>query len=53
MTSDGETTKIKVIDLEKLWNFVVYNYFIWNHLLLQNIVWNLILKLLKTTDFSF
>jgi hypothetical protein len=27
MTSDGEMTKIKVIDLEKLWNFVVYNFF--------------------------
>ena len=30
-TSDGETTKIKVVDLEKLYNFVVDNFFIWNH----------------------
>jgi hypothetical protein len=26
MTSDGEMTKIKVVDLEKLQNFVVYNF---------------------------
>jgi hypothetical protein len=32
MTSDGETTKMKVIDLEKLWNFEVDNFFIWNRL---------------------
>jgi hypothetical protein len=34
MTPDGETTKTKVIDLEKLFNFVVHNFFIWNNLLL-------------------
>jgi hypothetical protein len=28
-TSDRETTKIKVVDLEKLWNFIVDNFFIW------------------------
>jgi len=26
MTSDGETTSIEVVDLEKLWNFVVDNF---------------------------
>jgi len=26
MTSDGETTNTKVIDLEKLWNFIVDNF---------------------------
>jgi len=26
MTLDGETTNIKVIDLEKLWNFIVDNF---------------------------
>jgi len=26
MTSDGETNNIKVVDLEKLWNFVVDNF---------------------------
>jgi hypothetical protein len=53
MTSDGEMNKIKFIDPKKLWNFVVYNFFIWNHLLLQNFVWNSILKLLKNSDLSF
>jgi len=27
MTSDGETTKIKVVDHKKLWNIVVDNFF--------------------------
>jgi hypothetical protein len=39
-TSDGEMIKIKVVDLEKLWNFAVYNFFIWNNLLHQNAIWN-------------
>ena len=39
MISDGETTKIKVVDLEKLWNFVVDNFLIWNHLVKENYVW--------------
>jgi len=26
MTSDGKTTNIKVLDLEKLWNFVIDNF---------------------------
>ena len=34
MTSDGETSKIKVVDLEKLCKFIVDNFFIWNYLLL-------------------
>jgi hypothetical protein len=29
-TSDGETTKIKVLDFKKLWHFVVDHFFIWN-----------------------
>jgi hypothetical protein len=28
MTSDGETTNMKVVDLEKLWNFVVDNFLV-------------------------
>ena len=32
-TSDGEMPKTKVVDIEKLCNFVVDNFFIWNHLL--------------------
>ena len=40
MTSDGETSKTKVVDLEKLCNFVVENFFIWGHLLLENVIWN-------------
>ena len=38
MTSDGETTKTKVIDLKKLNNFAVDNIFIWNHLAKDNYV---------------
>ena len=38
MASDGETPKTKVVDLEKLCNFVVENFFIWDHLLLENTV---------------
>jgi hypothetical protein len=29
MTSDGEIIDIKVVDLKKLWNFIVENLFIW------------------------
>ena len=29
MTSDGQAAKTKVVDLEKLYNFVVDNFFIW------------------------
>ena len=29
MTSDQKTYNIKIIDLQKLWNFVVQNVFIW------------------------
>ena len=31
-------TKINIIDLEKLYNFVVENFFIWIHLGLQNLI---------------
>ena len=31
MILDGESIKIKVVDLEKLWNFVVDNFLIWIH----------------------
>jgi len=31
-TSDGETSKTKVVDLEKLYNFIVDDFFIWNNL---------------------
>jgi hypothetical protein len=31
-TSNGETNQIKVVAIENLWNFVVYNFFIWNHI---------------------
>jgi hypothetical protein len=39
MTSNGETTKIKVVDLEKLHNFRVDNFFIWNLFVKENYVW--------------
>ena len=37
--SDGETAKIKVVDLKMLWNFVVDNFLIWNHLVIENYIW--------------
>ena len=39
MTSDGETTKMKVVDPKKLWNFVVDNFLICNHLVKENYIW--------------
>ena len=33
-------TKIKVIDLDELYNFVVDDFFSWNHLVFENIVWS-------------
>ena len=35
-TADEETIKPNVVDLEKLYNFVVENFFIWNHLSIKN-----------------
>ena len=32
MTLDGQTAKTKVVDLKKLWNFIVHSFFIWDHL---------------------
>jgi len=37
-SSDKEMTKIKVVDLDELYNFVVDDFFIWNHLLSKNYV---------------
>jgi len=31
-TSDEKTVYMKVVDLKKLWNFVVHHFFIWNRL---------------------
>jgi hypothetical protein len=33
-------TKIKVIDVDELFNFVVDNFFNWNHLVFENVVWS-------------
>ena len=38
--SDEEMTKIKVIDLDKFYNFYVYDFFSWNQLVFQNNVWS-------------
>jgi hypothetical protein len=38
MALDGETTKTKVVDLEKLCNFVVDNFFIWIRLESQTLI---------------
>ena len=47
-TSDGETIKMKAINLEKLWNFVVHNFWIWDHLVKENYVW-----IFKNLKFEF
>jgi hypothetical protein len=36
-TSDGKTTKIKVVGLEMLWNFIIDNFLIWDHLVIEKI----------------
>jgi hypothetical protein len=38
MTLDGETTNTEVVDLEKLYNFVVDNILIWVHLASQMLI---------------
>ena len=38
--SDEEMTKIKVVDLDKFYNFYVHDFFSWNHLVFQNDVWS-------------
>jgi hypothetical protein len=37
--SDEEMIQMKVVDLEKLHNFVVDNFFIWSHLFKENYIW--------------
>jgi hypothetical protein len=34
-----ETTNMKVVDPNKLWNFLVYTFFIWNHIVNENQIW--------------
>ena len=36
---DEEMTKIKVVDLKKLHNFVIDNFLIWNYFVKENYVW--------------
>ena len=38
--SDEEMTKIKVVDLDKFYNFYVHDFFSWNHLVFQNDIWS-------------
>ncbi len=38
--SDKEMTKIKVIDLDELYNFVIDDFFSWKHLVFENVVWS-------------
>ena len=40
ISSDEEITKIKVLDLDELFNFVVDDFFNWNHLVFENVVWS-------------
>jgi len=39
MTSDQKTYNIKIVDLEKLWNFVADNVLIWIRLVPQIVIW--------------
>jgi hypothetical protein len=45
--SNGKTTNMKVVGLEKCWNFVVDNVLVWYHLVMQNYVWILKFELFK------
>jgi len=38
---DREVHKTKVLDLKKLYNFIVDNFFIWNYLSNKNYIWSL------------
>jgi len=49
--SDGETTKIKVLDPKKLWNFVDYNIFIWICLGPQTIIFCFFVFFVSNCDF--
>jgi heme/copper-type cytochrome/quinol oxidase subunit 2 len=40
MTLDGKPTKIKVVGLKRLWNFIVDNVLIKNHLVIEKYVWS-------------
>jgi hypothetical protein len=42
-----KATKMEVISLKKLWNFVFDNILVWNYLIMQNFVWILKSKILK------
>jgi hypothetical protein len=46
-TLNGKTTNMKVVGLEKLWNFIVDNVLVWNHLVIQNYVWILKFEFFK------
>jgi hypothetical protein len=46
-TSNGNATKIKVVWLKKLWNFIVHNILVWNNRVMQKFVWILKLEFLK------
>ena len=49
--SDGETTKMKVLDPKKLWNFVDYNIFIWICLGPQTIIFCFFYFFVSNCDF--
>ena len=53
MTSDGKSTKTKVVDLNENYNFVVDDFFIWNDLMSQQYGWSfddLKFQFVKTTN---
>jgi hypothetical protein len=53
VSSDGEMTKTKVVDLEKLCNFVVDNFFIWNHLVKKKLCLNFLDLKFKFLKFNY
>ena len=36
--SNEEITKIKVVDLDELYNFGIHHFFSWNHLMVENLI---------------
>ena len=47
--SNKKIIKIKVVDLDKLYNFLVKNFLIWIRLGLQNSIWNFICRVFFDT----
>ena len=53
MSLNEEMTKIKIVDLEQLYNFIVENFFIGIHLGLQILIWIFLLGVFFDTRQRF